>query len=133
LGAGSEGEERGGGAEVEDAGEEGEIAHPVGPGAEEAGEIAEGFTGPDIDAAFFRMAGRELHDAGGERDEEADEGGDPDEEDAGAGSGGGGGPADAEDDDHVEQHQVAEAYASLESGSGGHVGRSIAEDAAWCS
>ena len=131
LGAGAEGEERGGCAEVEDAGEKGKIAHPVRPGANETGEIAEGLAGPDVDAAFLRIARGEFHDAGGERDEETGEGSDPNDEDAGAGGGGGGRPADAEDDDDVEQHQVAKPDAALECGNGRHVARSIAEARAW--
>ncbi len=103
LCAGAEGKERGGRAEVKHAGEEGQIAHPVGPGGDEAGEIAEGLAGPDVEAAFFGMARGELHDAGREGNEEADERGDPDDQDAGAGGGGGGRPAHAEDDDHVEE------------------------------
>ena len=123
----AEGKECGSRAEVEDGGKEGEIAHPVSPGADEAGEVAEGFAGPDVDAAFFRMARGEFHDAGGEGDEKEEERGDPDNEDAGAGSGRGGGPADAEHDDDIEQDQVAKTDAALEGWGGRHLARSIAE------
>jgi len=76
---------------------------------------------------LFRMARRELHDAGGERDEEASERGDPDDENAGARGRGGCRPAYAEDDNYIEQHQIAETDASLEGWSLIHVGRSIPE------
>ena len=73
------------------------------------------------------MARRELHHAGGEGNEEAGERSDPDHEDAGTGGSGGCCPANTEDHNDVEEHQVAKAETSLECGSGGHVGRRIAE------
>jgi hypothetical protein len=120
VSARAEGEEHRGGSEVKHAGEEGQVAHPVSPGADEAGEVAEGLAGPDVDAAFFRMARGEFHDRAGKGDEEAEERGHPDDEYAGTGAGGGCDPAYAEHDDHVEEHEVAEADAALEGRGVGH-------------
>ena len=55
--AAAKGNEHGGSAEVEDAGEEGQVAHPVHPGRDEACEITEGAARPDVDSALFGMAG----------------------------------------------------------------------------
>jgi len=78
LRAGTKGIEDRSGAEVKEAGKKRQIGHPVGPGGDEAGEVTEGLAGPDVEAAFFRMPLGEFHDGGRKRDEETEEGADPD-------------------------------------------------------
>jgi len=119
LAAGSEGEEYRACSEVEDGGKVGQVGHHVGPGGDEAGEVSEGLAGPDVEAAFGGVSGRELEDRGGERDEESEEGEEPDGDGAGAGSGCGGDPADGESADDVEEGEVAEGKSALEGGCGG--------------
>src|SRR4051812_5354457 len=73
------------------------------------------------------MARRELHHTGGEGNEKAHQGCEPDEEDARAGRRGRSGPAHAEAADDVEEDEIAKTDAAFERSDSGHVRRSIAE------
>ena len=105
----AEGNEDGAGAKVEDGREVWQVGHPVGPGGEEGSAVTEGFTGPDVEAAFVGIAGGEGDDAGSERHEQPEEGEDPDQEGARTGGCGRGDPAHAEYGDDVEEGEVAKA------------------------
>ena len=133
MGAQAKSKECGGSAKVEHACEIRKIAHPISPGANEAGEIAERLAGPHIDAALFGIARREFHNAGGQRNEEASKRGNPDDQNAWAGGRGGCYPAHAEDNYHVEQHQVAKPDASFERWNLIHVRAAYQSRARWCS
>src|ERR1700682_1609094 len=99
-------------AEVEGvAGREiGEIAGPVDPGGDEAGEIAEAALAPDVEAAFLGVTGRKLDDRKHQWNIKAEPGGDPDGDGAGAGAAGGGDPAQADGGYDVEQDEVDETH-----------------------
>jgi len=95
-------EENVAGSEVEYGGEVGEIADPVHPGGEKAGLFAESEFGPDVEAAFGRIAAREMDDGEGEGNIEEEPGGEPDDQGRGAVAGRSGDPAEADAGDDVE-------------------------------
>ena len=96
--------------EVEDGGEVGEIADPVHPGGEEAGLFAKCDFGPDVEATFGGIAGREMNDGEGEGNVEEEPREEPDDEGRGTVAGGGGDPAEADAGDYVEEEEVAKAH-----------------------
>ena len=106
-------EENVAGGEVEDGGEVGKIAGPVGPSRHETGEVSEGVFAPDVEATFAGIAGGKFQDGECERGVEAEPGADPDDDGAGSGSGGGGDPAQADAGDDIEQNEIAEAEHTL--------------------
>jgi len=73
-------EKRVAGREIEDGGEIGKIAGPIGPGGHEAGEIAEGALRPDVESAFIWIARRKFDDGERERRVEDEPGADPDDD-----------------------------------------------------
>src|SRR5271170_6879533 len=103
LAARTEGEEDGTCSEVKNSGKIGQVAHHIGPGGNEAGEVSVGFAGPDVEAAFCGVSRGELEDRGGETDEETAQREDPDDEGARSCGAGGCDPAHAESTDDVEE------------------------------
>src|SRR5262249_48659157 len=95
--------------EVEQAGEVRQVRSPVAPASDERSERPEGPFAPDVDAAFLRIARRQLEHGEDERHEQAERGDDPDDQRAGPGRGGRRNPAQAEAGDQVEKEEVAEA------------------------
>src|ERR1700739_769885 len=99
--------ERVAGGEVEHGWVVGQVAGPIGPGSDEAGEIAEGAFAPDVHAALAGIARGKLDDGKCERRVEAEPGSDPDNDGGGPSGRGGGDPAQADACDHIKQEQVA--------------------------
>ena len=107
LGARSDKKQAAGG-EVEHRGEVRKIAHPIGPRCHKAGKFAVGFAGPDVEAAFLRIAGRKLEYAAGEGKEEPKKGQHPYRDGRLSRGGRGRDPAQAEAADDIEENNIAE-------------------------
>ena len=96
------------GREIEKPGEERQIARPVQEAREEARAVAERAARPDVEAALVGMAGRQLEHRGGERNEEAERGEDPDGERRRPGFRRGRDPAQREARQREEEDEVPE-------------------------
>src|SRR6202020_1219979 len=101
------------GGKIEHRREIGQVASPVRPGGNEAGEIAKSTFAPDVNSAFVGIARRELDYRERQRRVENKPRADPDDDGTGAGRGRRRNPAQADAGDHVEQNQVAESHDPL--------------------
>ena len=113
------------GGEIEHGGKVGQVAGPVDPAGEECREVAEGALGPEVQAAFLRIARGEFHDAQRQRNEDGEQADDPDDDGTGADAGGDRDPAQAQGGDHVEHDEVAEAEDALGMGDVGQLCRHV--------
>ena len=101
------------GREVKHRGEIGQVAGPVNPSGQKAGEVAEGALAPDIHAAFLGIARGEFEHAQCQRNEDGRQADQPDHQRARSRAGRNRNPAQAQRGDHVEHHQVAETQDPL--------------------
>src|SRR5260370_41906396 len=84
------------------------VEHVVGPVAaagEESVEVAEDFFGPEVDAAFAGIAGREFDDGDALRPKEEEEGDDPEPDGDAAVGGDAGDDVEIEDGDDEEEDE----------------------------
>src|SRR4029077_137227 len=86
---------------------------------DERGKRTERALAPDVDAAFLRIARRELEDGEHQRDEKAERRDDPDHQRAGPRRGGGRDPSQAEPGDRVVQNEIAKGEDALQSARAG--------------
>ncbi len=107
-----------GSAGEEQAGKVEKCVDPVGPAGDEAVKFAEGFLGPDVEAAFVRKAGGEFDDDQCGGNEEKYGGENPERDGGGAVVRGGSDPARAEDGGDVEEEDIPEAHDAAELGFG---------------